>query len=116
MVTVVVDIVNGLIEDVSADSPARVIILEQDKYLEEWGSPRFYEDGNPIFFKDYEVRGTGVNPEYVRQIIGKVEQPLCDICLGPRGSEDGHIDDDERHVRMCSDCAAQKARGELEVA
>jgi hypothetical protein len=105
--TILISIYNGVIEDVSADRPCRVIILENDKYID----PRDY-DGDafvlwgetPTLLREWEVFLEDVSPDLFAEIQAARDCPRCENCGFPvPGGE--FFAKENSCAKLCQECA-----------
>jgi hypothetical protein len=115
-VTIVVSMEGGVIQDISANAPVRVVVVEYDKNLDPRESPERFVAiwGQPHWFADWGPEGDEKEQECVAKILEIVDQaPRCDQCGGPRVNgiweytEDGFITDKDHEKKLCWFCWAE---------
>jgi len=105
--TILISIYNGVIEDVSADRPCRVIILENDKYLD----PRDYDGDDfvlwgetPTLLREWEIPSEEVSPDLSAEIQAARDCPRCENCGFPvPGGE--FFAKENSFAKLCRECA-----------
>lgn len=112
-IIVVVSMEGGIIQDISANAAARVVIVEYDKDLNPQESPERFVAiwGHPHWFADWRPEGDGKEQECIAKIVEIVDRaPRCNQCGGPRVDknweykEDGFITDEDHKKKLCWFC------------
>jgi len=115
-VTIVVSMEGGIIQDISASAPVRVVVVEYDKDLNPQESPERFVAiwGHPHWFADWTPEGDAKEQECVAKIVQIVDQaPRCEQCGGPRVDENWKYTEDgsynkHHHKKLCFSCCQEK--------
>jgi hypothetical protein len=105
--TVVVLIHDGLIDQVAADRPCRVLILEDDKYMNrlDYDGDAFVLWGNnPTLLRDWEVSETEADPGLPEKIQRAEDCPRCENCGYPVPGGD-YCYKENSFAKLCEECA-----------
>ena len=108
-ITIVVSMEGGIIQDISASAPVRVVVVEYDKDLNPQESPERFVAiwGHPHWFADWTPEGDAKEQECVANIVRIVDQgPRCDQCGGPRVDENWKYTEDDK--KLCFFCCQEK--------
>ncbi|MBM4286473.1 MAG: hypothetical protein FJ128_14695 [Deltaproteobacteria bacterium] len=105
--TVLVSIYNGIIEEVAADRPYRVLILEYDQSLnlrDYDGDDIVLWDDRPALLQEWCVPREGVDPGLSAKIQQAKDCPRCENCGHPVPGGD-YCYKENSFAKLCEECA-----------
>ena len=100
--TILVSIYNGIFDQVVADRPCRVMILEDDKYLDrrDYDGDAFVIWGDqPTLLREWRVSEEEVAPDLAAKIQKAKNCPRCERCGYPVPGKENSF------AKLCEECA-----------
>ena len=105
--TILVSIYNGIIDHVAADRPCRVLILENDKYLDRRdydGKDFVLWDDNPTLLREWEVSQEEADSGLPEKIQRAEDCPRCENCGYPVPGGN-YCYKENSFAKLCGECA-----------